>query len=148
MRLNVRLPEGWADHSHENPDGPPTYLRDLSDEPGPLQISLTLYEGGEIPNPSEQTLVEMCRELGEQHALGRPTQENSGECAFGKFGTVIFRTSESPRIQFWRLSNGKDFVLATHVCSVEPEPVEVQEAEQIVKALTLEAVPKPKWKFW
>ena len=145
MEVKVQLPNGWSDHSRENPG---TYLRDDSAVPGPLQVSVALYEGGEIPNPSEQDLVDMCRELGAQQNCGEALETGSGRCVFGNFGTAVFRTAEDPRIQLWRLSNGRDFVLVTHICPAEPDAKEVAEADQIVQSLTLEPAPKSKWKFW
>jgi len=90
----------------------------------------------------------MCRELGASQDCGKPVETASGRCAFGKFGTAIFRTAENPRVQVWKLSNGKDFILVTQIFPAEPDAMEVQEAEQIVKGLTVEAVSKSKWKFW
>ena len=115
MHLKVKLLKGWADYSRENPDGPPTFLRDLSEVPGPLQISTWEYEGGEIPNPSEDDLKHMSVELGRKN-FGELVETSSGACTFGKMGTAVFHSGEYPRVQVWHLSNGKDFILATHIC--------------------------------
>src|SRR5207237_5537853 len=58
-RLQMHLLPDWSDHSHENPDGPPTYLRDTSEVPGPLQVSWAWYESGEVPNPSDEDLISL-----------------------------------------------------------------------------------------
>ena len=66
--------------------------------------------------------------------LSRPSR---GAYDLGSYGSAVFRSAAYPRIQFWYLSNGRDFVLATHVCTVEPEATEVAEAQQIVGMLGL-----------
>jgi hypothetical protein len=48
----------------------------------------------------------------------------------------VFR-SAGYRTQLWYLSNGFDFVLATHVCCDEPEAAEIAEAQQIVGLIEL-----------
>ncbi len=148
MRANVKLPKGWADHSKENPDGPPTYLRDLSRVPGPLQFSLTLYRGGAIPNPSGEDLQKMCEEFGVQHAVGELVESHCGTCELGIFGTAVFQSAEYPRFQVWRVSNGRDFIMVTHICPEVPDPAEVTETQEIVRTVTIAAESKPKWKFW
>lgn len=37
-RLEIKLVDGWGDYSHENPEGPPTYLRDRSEVPEPGEV--------------------------------------------------------------------------------------------------------------
>lgn len=147
-RLKASLLQGWGDYSSENPDGPPTFLRDASECPGPLQVSLTLYKSGKKPDPGEADLIDMARELGGSHGFGDLKGVTGGECAFGIYGTCIFASSEYPRAQFWYLSNGYDFILATHLCPEEPDPVEVREADEIVMALRTGPPEKPWWKLW
>ena len=146
QRLQIELPKGWVDYSKEKHDGPPTFVRDLSEEPGPLQISWAEYKGGVVPNPSAEDLQQMSREIGEQQDYGRLVESSSGECEFGRMGTATFQ-STGQRVQLWHLSNGKDFIMATHIGPESPDPDEVREVQEIVRALTL-AEGKPKWKFW
>ena len=134
----VKLPLGWSDYSGENPEGPPTFLRDLSDLPGPLQISIIPYIKGEIPNPTEHDLIELAQRLGFDHNWGQVLEVSSGFCAFGIYGTAVFSGSDFHRVQVWYLSNGKDFILATHICQEEPDPTEVKEAQTIVTEIELE----------
>lgn len=141
----IKLPKGWK--NFENPDGPPTYCRELSDTPGPLQISCAEYRSGTIPNPSVDDLKKLSIGLGQKHDLGDLVESSSGPCNLGMMGTAVFRSDENPRIQVWHLSNGRDFIMVTHICPTEPDPVEVREAQEIVRTLTL-GRPKPKWKFW
>src|SRR5688572_30273383 len=60
-RLRVKLLPGWADYSDENPDGPPTFLRDTSASPGPLQVSCAWYESGAVPNPNDDDLIALAK---------------------------------------------------------------------------------------
>jgi hypothetical protein len=137
-RLQVQLLPNWA--QTDNPDGPATFYRTDSDDSGALQVSLYAeYKGGKAPDPSTKDLIELSQGHGERHNAGDLVETSSGECALGSYGSAVFRSKEYPRIQFWYLSNGSDFVLATHVCTVKPEPAEVAEAQQIVGMLGLSA---------
>ena len=127
-RISVLLPDGWGDYSSENPDGPATFLRDLSEVPGAFQVSSMLYTGGEAPNPSCDDLIKLAKETGETMRAGEVVETPSGECRFGVFGSVVFRSAELPHTQVWQLSNGRDIILATHVCAEVAEAQEVKEA--------------------
>ena len=138
------IPKGWAEF--ENRDGPATYCRDLSETPGPLQISRAEYLGGALPNPSEDDLKRMAEEFGQNHSFGELVESLSGPCEFGTMGSAIFRSTENPRIQIWHVSNGRDFIMVTHICPTAPDPVEVREAQEIVRTVTLGKTSR--WKFW
>jgi hypothetical protein len=135
--LRINLPPTWSDHSAENPDGPPTYLRDSSDTPGPLQVSWAWYKSGKVPNPTDQDLIDLAR-ASQKTFGGELLSTSSGACAIGRYGTVVLRTADMPRIQVWRLSNGRDIVTVTHICPVELEADEVAEAQLIVELLRIE----------
>lgn len=143
-RLRVQLIDGWSDYSQENPNGPALFLRDNSVNPGALQVSLTEYREGKIPNPSTNDLIELSVRTGNERNFGELVETNSGDCALGKYGTAIFRSSEYPRIQVWYLSNGRDFGLVTHIGANNSK--EITEAQKIVEGITL--VNKVWWKFW
>lgn len=147
IELKVSLPWGWSDRSAENPDEPPTFVRDLSRVSGILQISPGLHAGGDQPGPSEGELKKLAEEFGSKSGFGEPLSSGSGRCKFGRFGTAVFRAAGLARIQLWHLCNGKDFIFVTHKCSEEPDPAEVYEAQEIVQGLTLQRK-KPWWKFW
>jgi hypothetical protein len=146
-RLQIKLLDGWSDYSHENPEGPSTFLRESSEVPGPLQVSWAEYTGGAEPNPTASDLEEMSRESGDQQQFGQLVESTNGACDFGRFGTAVFRSTENPRVQIWHLSNGRDFIMVTHICPQAPDPAEVREAQEIVRSLTL-CEQKSKWKFW
>lgn len=135
MKLSIKLPEGWSDY--DCPEGPPTYIREWSDDSGALQISWAEYTGGSLPNPSAIDLQHMAQEFGEKQGFGDVVESSSGQCVFGLMGTAVFSSSEYPRIQIWYLSNGRDFILVTHISSVEPDPIEVHEAQEIVRTMTI-----------
>ena len=61
-------------------------------------------------------------------------------------GSAIFRHREFPRMQFWQLSNGRDFILVTYISPAEPDPQEVAEAQEIVDCLDLKD--RPWWRPW
>jgi len=135
MRLKIQIPKSWA--AQENPNGPATFCRHLSHIPGPLQVSWAEYSHGSIPNPSVQDLQRMAVEFGQKNGCGDLFESGSSSCVFGSMGTAIFRSSQHPRIQLWFLSNGRDFINVTHICPTEPDPIEVQEAQVIVRTLSL-----------
>ncbi len=72
-----------------------------------------------MPNPSHQELVDLTRELGLREQLGRKLEFGNGDCALGRFGTVLF--SSPGHCRLWYLSNGRDFVRATLTGSGEFE---------------------------
>jgi hypothetical protein len=148
LQVSIKLPKGWSDHSKENLDGPPTYLRDQSCIPGPLQISFALYKGGVEPNPTVEDLQQFCEQFGAKRVRGELVESHFASCEFGAFGTAVFRSEEYPRFQIWQLSNGKDFIMITHICPTVPDPIEITEAQEIVDTATLIVESKPKWKFW
>jgi hypothetical protein len=135
-RLHVQLLPNWT--SADNPGGPATFIRTDSRDSGALQVSLMAeYKSGKPPLPTAEDLIELAQGHGERHDAGELVDRTSGACRLGTFGTAVFQSAEYPRLQFWYLSNGYDFVLATHVCATEPEGAEVTEAQQIVGMLGL-----------
>jgi hypothetical protein len=148
--IKITLLPGWIDVSKDVPKGPPTFLRESSECSGALQVSQIEYAGGQVPNPSEQDLIKMSCGFGHGKDVnfGEIIKSYSGDCTFGKFGTAIYQSQEFPRSQIWHLSNGRDFILVTHICSEVPDTQELDEVDRIVKMLTLGPPRKPWWKFW
>ena len=143
--LKVKLSKEWSDHTHEYPNGPGTFIRHASKEPGVIQVSFTLYEKGEIPNPSCEDLIELAKKIGDNLPAGDLVETSSGRCTFGIFGTAIFKSKEFPRTQVWYLSDGYNFILATHICTALPEPEEVAEAQEIISSIFI--TKRPFWKY-
>jgi len=132
--LQVSLLPNWEDISHENPEGPPTFVRSADDSTGALQMSIqSVYESGPEPNPTDNDLISLS-----EHVAGIQEAEvikrYSGECDLGRFGCVIARSVELPMVQIWTLTNGRGFVLATFLCTENPSPEEATKAETIVKS--------------
>jgi hypothetical protein len=148
MGLQVTLSAGWSDHSKENPDGPVTFLRDWSQESGALQVSWAEYRGGEVPNPSPETLVQLSSSAGMRAEFSELVDSFNGACAFGHFGSVVFRSCDYPRAQFWHLSDGRDFIMVTHIFGSTPDLREIEEAQEIVRSLVLVHAKAPWWRLW
>ena len=128
-RLKLRLLHGWK--AVENPQGPATYCREASANSGALQFSFTQYRSGALPNAAEDQLTGICRNLAAKMRGGKIISSRSGACDFGIYGTVVARGDEPAYFQAWVISNRRDFVLVTHTCTVEPDPLEIQEANEI-----------------
>jgi hypothetical protein len=137
-RLQVKLVDGWSDHSSLFPDGPlATYLRYGSRNSGPLQVSIAEYKGGKSLGLSQEKLVAMARDMGERSGLSELVESDSGTCEFGQWGTAVFRSDQN-RAQFWYLSDGSDVIFASYYFShIEPVPKEVSEAAAIVMTMKL-----------
>lgn len=133
--IKIKLKPGWIDISRENPEGPATFIRENSSSPGVLQLSMTKYKGGKIPNPSYSDLVKLSTQTGKEKKFGKVTDTNSGDCVFGKYGFTTFSSKKIPFSRIWHLSNGKDFILVTYICSAKPDPKEIEEACEIVLSI-------------
>jgi len=143
--LNVKLPKGWSDYTHEYKNGLRTFLRHDSKESGVIQISVVSYKNGEIPNPSCKDLVELAKKTGENIPAGDVIETLSGNCTFGIYGTAIFKSEEFHRTQVWYLSDGYNFILATYICTATPEAEEISEAQDIINSIRI--IKKPFWRL-
>jgi hypothetical protein len=133
MRLKIKLPRTWK--QIDNSDGPTTFCRD--DGSGAFQVSWAQYRGGKLPKDvSTESLKKMAEEFGKEYS-DEMTGSNGGECPYGMFGTATYRSVEYPRSQVWFISDGRDFIMATHICGEEPDEIEVAEAQQIAMGLAL-----------
>jgi hypothetical protein len=147
MRLKIQLPTTWS--QVDNPDGPATFCRE--DGSGAFQVSWAEYGGGNLPTDvTADGLKQMAERFGQSNGFGEMTESSSGSCRYGMFGTGVFRSTEHSRIQVWFVSDGRDHIMATHICSEPPGESEIAEARQIAASLALgpEHPPKLKWKFW
>ena len=127
MRLIIQMPASWS--QHENPQGPATYCRHESTSA--LQVSWSEYRGQRaLRKLSAGELKQMATKFGREKGFGEELVESSGgPCTFGSFGTAVFRSGSHPRMQVWIITDGRDYILATHICSDGPDPVEVQETQ-------------------
>jgi hypothetical protein len=128
-RLKVKLHQGWIPVA--NPNGPATYVRGSGPNPPALQFSIAQHKPGALPNVTPESLVGICERMTEKVRGRRSISKSSGECTFGKYGTVIAKGDAPAHVQIWVLSNEREFILVTHTCEIDPEPKEDEEANQI-----------------
>ena len=133
--LKIVFPNGWADISAENVDGPPTFINGRLNDPGVLQISTAEYVSGELPNPNYDDLITLSINIGLRNEFGEIIRKESGNCRYGKFGVVEFSGTDFPHISVWHLSNGKDFVFSTFICSKHPDSSELNDVRSILMSI-------------
>jgi hypothetical protein len=127
-RLCVTLSPGSVDASSENPSGPATFVRESEEPSGALQISLQgEYVRGPLPNPSPDQLIRFAEGIATKEPGAELRGRSSGECALGTYGTVLARITGCAWMQAWVMTNGRDFVLATHTSIDEPTESEVND---------------------
>jgi len=134
-KLNIKLPNGWRDISADNPNGPPTLLIKLLGDSRVLQISTAEFLSGKIPNPSLADLVGLSKNIGLKNKFGDLQSEESGNCSYGIFGCVQFSSNEFPHSSIWHLSDGKNFIFATFICSKAPDQRQVNDVKTILTSI-------------
>lgn len=120
--LRFDLPQGWTDITEDLPSGaPPSLGRDTG--VGAVQFSIARYRGGDEPRVSLENLraflAEFCRRNGMPSdkmkvRLGKTMSVGATSIAKGELISANY------------MSNGRDVVLATYVCS-DPESSELEE---------------------
>ena len=125
----MQLHPGWREV--KTPNAPTTYVRGAASDSGALQISLAQFGAGKLPNASEQLLVAICEKMASNVQGIKEKSSRSGSCDFGMYGTVVARGNSPSYFQVWVLSNVREFILVTHTCAKEPDPVEIVEANEI-----------------
>ncbi len=140
MQLKVSPPLNW--HTVNDPDLKSliTLRRGEGDTAGVMQVSVGFFQGGQPPNPSQEELMGHAQRYGPKIGYGQPYEAASGLCAIGLFGTAVFYPNPQHRAQLWFVSNSRDMILVSYVCSHQPEPGELAEAQGIVNTATLVAV--------
>jgi hypothetical protein len=149
-RLSVDLPPNWREASSELSIDIPTFIRTDSEDSGALQVSTAWYNSGAAPMPAAADLINFAKNIILNQGNVHDMEDGSvGECRIGQFGTVVAQIAEN-RVQVWCASNGYDFVLSTYTSPSHPDPVELHEAESIVRAMSIREgeQTKPWWKFW
>lgn len=144
--LQIRILPDWVNQKNEA--GLDTLFRKTSEYPQPLQISYGIYKSGKIPDPSKDELLDMSRDVGLKKGFVEIIEIDSGDCLMGKYGSATFETIKFPRFQIWHLSNGKDFIFASHICEKEPTKEEVLESKIIVMNLNLITRNVSLWRLW
>lgn len=138
-RLLVTLPEGWSDISGEVPEAGAMFIKGGREATAALQVSygLNADSSGAAQSLLEEDLVEMAAtaQLGED--FGQVVEKYSGPALFGRMGTAVYRGGRYPRVQVWFVSNGRDLIMASHICTEEPSRQLLEESERIVRNLAL-----------
>jgi hypothetical protein len=133
--VQLTVPEDWADITDElEGDDNPYTVADPQDGVGALQLSLGLFQGGKVPNPSERDLRTMVLRFGEEQGLGNALDDST----FMKGNLVgvgmSFHSGED-FIRAWYVSDGKNFALLTYTCTWGEQEREVSLCEEIVQSL-------------
>ena len=136
QNLKIDFPDSWTDISNENPGGPSTFIKAGLDEPGVLQISKAEYVSGKLPDPGYNDLVFLSENIGLKNSFGEIIKKESGDCSYGKYGLAQFSRTDFPHISVWHLSNGKDFVFSTFICSKYPDISELDDVKKILMTLS------------
>jgi len=127
--LKIKLFKNWTRVT--DMAGPPAFKRTGLPNAGVLQFSHAEFKGGELAEPGEEKLLEVCRSLASKIKNVTHSSTQSGTCDFGKFGTLVVRAASPAYFQVWVLSDSRDFILVTHTCAQQPDPVEIFEAHEI-----------------
>src|ERR1700760_3867571 len=113
MRLKIMLPRNWSQTSSSS--GQATFFR--AGGTNAFQVSWAEYRGSKpLPEITADSLKRFAVNLGRQRNFGELVDSSDGKCAFGCFGSAVFRASQYPRIQMWIICNGQDHIIATHQC--------------------------------
>src|SRR3954470_22278831 len=124
MKLKIELRPGWV--QMENPNGPATF--GCENGSGAFQVSWAEYRGGELPaGVTPERLKQMAENFGRSKNFGMMGESSGGNCPYGMFGTAVFRSLTHARIQAWFISDGRDHIMATHICTTSPNENEIAE---------------------
>lgn len=133
-RLKINLLPTWSDKSGDSPQGPWTYVRHASANPGALQVSWARYTRPGPPlEMSDERLVSVVRGLAAKPGAQILSQSN-GNSIWGRFGCVVATTPKF-RFQAWLINKGPDNVLVTHTAPLTVDEEELSEAEQIAMGI-------------
>jgi hypothetical protein len=100
-----------------------------------LQISAAEFLSGKIPNPSLTDLINLSKNIGLKNDFGDLQNEESGNCSYGIFGNVKFSSLRFPHISIWHISDGKNFIFATFICSKVPNQRQVKNVKYILTSI-------------
>jgi len=137
----VNLSDRW--HTAENPGGPWTLKKKSAHDNNAFQISSMQRRSGQKldPEPDLQVFAaQFARKSG-----GLVSESNTGECAFGRFGTAVFKAREFQYCQCWTITDGIHFILATYICDAMPDPDELRDVSAM--ALSLRLIDEPPTKL-
>lgn len=130
--LNITLPDNWKDISVDNPNGPPTFIDETIENSGVLQISVVEFLSGTIPNPIPSDLIELSKNTGLKKSAGNLQHEESGKCNYGIYGYAQYSNPQFPYAAIWHISDGRNFIFATFICSTEPSKKHINDVFNIL----------------
>lgn len=134
-KLKITLPEGWKDSGPLEPGAPPAFTNERMGSSGILQISTAGWVSGKVPNPDFSDLVDLSKKAGLGRGFGAVVAEESGVCACGTFGNAQFATPDVPFISIWHLSDGRNFIFATFICTNMPGEQDMAEVKEILVSI-------------
>jgi hypothetical protein len=144
-RLKINFPTSWSDASSDNPQGPPTYIRHTSENPGALQVSFASYTGAAPPpHMTDEDLIQLASNLA-MSPNAKEISKSNGNSNWGRFGCVV-STSPEFRMKVWVINKGTETVLVTHTGPNPPDEAELSEADQIVMGIYIADGDKPSMK--
>lgn len=133
--VQLTVPEDWADITDElEGDDNPYTVADPQDGVGALQLSLGLFQGGKMPNPSERELRDMVLRFGEEQGLGNALDDSTFTKGDLVGAGMSFHSGED-FIRAWYVSDGKNFALLTYTCTWGEQERETSLCEEIVQSL-------------
>ena len=132
MRLKIQLFDNWSPRA----DLPGTAAFSRQGSAGTFQVSWAEHRADKPLRAFDDDGVRQFA-INQGKDFGELVDSSGGACCFGVFGTAVFRSENYPRTQIWILTNGRDHILATHICNEVPAPGEVAEVEQIASSLAL-----------
>jgi hypothetical protein len=136
LQLNVLLPLHWHKIDAPGYSGKLALRRGQTDETGVMQGSFAL--GVQVPNPSAAGLVEQAQNFGIKVGYGKPVETGSGTCAIGIYGMALFHPNPN-RAQVWYVTNSRDIVVVSYICSQEQGADGLAEAQSVINTMTLDA---------
>jgi hypothetical protein len=136
MSVEPQLIAGWVEDSTPNATGVRTFVRS-STRCGALQFSWWDMRGRNGPPRTEEALCALAASFGEeQFSCGPPRSLSSGQCASGCYGTAVFSAPpDKSHGEIWVSFDGDDIVLATYMSAQPPDPLELDEAHQMISSV-------------
>ena len=137
--FSLEVPPGWHDVTDcvEEEDPPVTLGRE--EGVGAIQISIALYDEGELSDPTPEDLLELLRVMAEAQALGEPTDVASASGPLRLAAASFLKREEGEFLRVWHLSDGTNFTLASYLCELGMQDQELAECEGIVRSLVFRA---------
>ena len=129
-RLTVDVPSDWSDISQSLGTGAHPFTLARKNGRGALQFSIALYTSGPVPDPTAEDLCEMLTEFGAAHKLGPHTEVATRSLPL-RVAAASFH-ARGDFIRVWQISDGRNFALATYLCTENDQEDELPICEEII----------------